>query len=60
MKNSSFLQSSLFKNSAWGVFSNVLQVALVSLFFAILARKYVATEFAEFLISTTVYQLVAV
>ena len=59
MKNSSFLQSSLFKNSAWGVFSNILQVALVSLFFAILARKYVATEFAEFLISTTVYQLVA-
>ncbi len=59
MKKTSFLQSSLFKNSAWGVFSNVVQVILVSLFFAILARKYVPSEFAEFLISTTVYQLVA-
>lgn len=59
MEKTSFLKSSLFKNSAWGVFSNVVQVILISLFFAILARKYAADQFAEFLIATTVYQLVA-
>lgn len=37
----------------------MLQVILVSIFFAILARKYAANELAEFLISTTVYQLIA-
>ena len=59
MKKTSFFKSSLFKNGAWGLFSNVLQVILISLFFAILARKYAANQFAQFLIATTVYQLVA-
>ncbi len=51
--------SSLIKNSVWGVAANVIQVLFVSVFFVIVARKYTANEFAEFLISTTVYQLVA-
>lgn len=59
MKKTSFFKSSLFKNGTWGLFSNVLQVILISLFFAILARKYAANQFAQFLIATTVYQLVA-
>src|ERR1700743_1374876 len=54
-----YLKSSLVKHSAWGIISNILQVLLVSVFFAIIARKYSPNEFAEFLISTTVYQLVA-
>ncbi|MDF3079325.1 MAG: hypothetical protein K0S09_3214 [Sphingobacteriaceae bacterium] len=57
-KNLKFLQSALVTNSIWGVFSNVLQVLFVSLFFVVVARKYSAPEFAEFLIATTVYQLV--
>ncbi|RZL40694.1 MAG: hypothetical protein EOO93_30895, partial [Pedobacter sp.] len=52
-------QSSLVKNSSWGLLSNILQTLFVSLFFIVVARKYSAVEFAEFLISTTVYQLVA-
>lgn len=57
--NSKFLQSPLLKNSVWGVVSNIFQVLFVSAFFAIVARKYSPDEFAQFLISTTVYQLVA-
>jgi len=52
-------QSSLVKNSAWGIVANVLQISFVFLFFAIVARKYSSANFAQFLISTTVYQLVA-
>ena len=51
--------SSLIKNSSWGLFSNILQTVFVSLFFVIVARKYQPSVFAEFLISTTVYQVVA-
>ncbi len=53
------LGSSLIKNSAWGIFSNILQTLFVGLFFAIIARKYNSSEFAQFLIATTVYQIVA-
>ncbi|WP_316790913.1 lipopolysaccharide biosynthesis protein [Pedobacter frigoris] len=48
----------LLKNGTWGIGANVLQLLFVSLFFAIVARKYTAVEFAQFLISTTIYQLV--
>jgi len=57
--NSKILQSPLVKNSAWGIISNVCQVLFVSAFFAIVARKFSPDEFGQFLISTTVYQLVA-
>jgi O-antigen/teichoic acid export membrane protein len=52
-------QSSLVKNSAWGIIANMLQIALVFLFFAIIARRYPPHEFARFLIANTVYQIVA-
>jgi O-antigen/teichoic acid export membrane protein len=58
-KSLDFLKSALVKNSAWGLISNILQTLFVSLFFVIVARKFSVNEFAEFLISTTVYQLVA-
>lgn len=54
-----FLQSPIVRNTAWGIGSNVLQVFFVFLFFAITAHSYKPVEFAEFLIASTVYQLVA-
>jgi len=58
-RNNSFLKSALVKNSAWGLISNILQNLFVCLFFVIVARKFSVNEFAQFLIATTVYQLVA-
>jgi O-antigen/teichoic acid export membrane protein len=59
LKKISLLQSALVKNSVWGIAANILQILFVFLFFAIIARKYSSANFAQFLISTTVYQLVA-
>ncbi|MCJ8211013.1 oligosaccharide flippase family protein [Mucilaginibacter sp. RS28] len=58
-KKFKYLQSTFIKNSLWGVLSNIFQILFVSLFFAILARKYQPDEFAKFLISNTVYQILA-
>jgi O-antigen/teichoic acid export membrane protein len=55
----SLFRSQILRNSVWGVFSNILQTLFVGAFFIILARKYAPAQFAEFLIGTTVYQLVA-
>ena len=49
----------MIKNGLWGVVANVLQILFVCLFFVIVARKYNTTEFGGFLISNTVYQVVA-
>jgi O-antigen/teichoic acid export membrane protein len=53
------LRSPLLINSAWGIVANLLQTGLTSAFFVILARKFPASDFAQFLIANTVYQLVA-
>lgn len=52
-------KSSLVKNGAWGVMASVLQVLFVSLFFAIMARRYQPAVFGRFLVANTVYQIVA-
>jgi len=52
------VKSALFKNSIWGLTSNFLQVLFLSMFFIITARKYDTTQFAHFLIATTIYQLI--
>ncbi len=59
IKQIKLLQSSLVKNSAWGIASNILQILFICAFFAIVARKYSSGEFARFLVSTSVYQIVA-
>ncbi|WCT10724.1 hypothetical protein [Mucilaginibacter jinjuensis] len=59
IKQAKFLQSSLVKNSAWGILSNILQILFICAFFAIVARRYSSAEFARFLVSTSVYQIVA-
>jgi O-antigen/teichoic acid export membrane protein len=57
--NTGSFNSSLLKNSAWGIVSSMLQIFFVLIFFIIIARKYNTEEFAQFLISTTVYQVIA-
>src|ERR1700742_1222606 len=60
LKNSlsQILQSSLFKNSGWGVISQISQTLFISLFFIILARKYPVGIFAKYIIANAIYQLV--
>jgi len=53
------LQSTFVKNSAWGIASNILQILFVCGFFSIVARKFNSSDFARFLISNTVYQIIA-
>jgi O-antigen/teichoic acid export membrane protein len=53
------VQSPLLTNSFWGIASNILQNVFVSLFFIILAWKYLPEQFADFLVANTLYQVVA-
>lgn len=55
--NQRIFRSALFKNGAWGISANVLQTLFVSLLFIITARQYSSDDFAQFLIASTVYQI---
>lgn len=60
LKNiTTFKNSSLFKNSFWGILSNVLQNLFLTLFFVIVARKLATQDFAHYLISNALYMLLA-
>ena len=54
----SLLTSNLFKNSAWGGLSNILQNLLFSVFFIIMARIYSPSDFGSYLIANNIYSLV--
>jgi O-antigen/teichoic acid export membrane protein len=54
-----FSRSGLINNSLWGLFSTVFQTLFLSVFFVIISRHYLITEFSDFLIANTVYQLIA-
>ncbi len=47
-----------FKNSAWGLVSNILQNLLFSIFFIIIARVYTENEFGKYVIANTIYSFV--
>ncbi|AMJ67847.1 oligosaccharide flippase family protein [Hymenobacter sp. PAMC 26628] len=49
----------LFKNSSWGIISQGGQTIFISLFFVIIARQYSTTIFADYLVASSMYQLVA-
>jgi O-antigen/teichoic acid export membrane protein len=51
-------QSSLFKNSSWGIISQMSQTLFLSLFFVILARMYPTSIFAKYIVANAIYQLV--
>ena len=53
-----FTNSNILKNSIWGITANLIQTVFSSLFFIIVARQYPTHNFAQFLVATTVYQLV--
>lgn len=53
------LKSGLFKNSLWGVMSNIFQNILVSVFFIVVAWKYTIPDFANYVIANTLYSFVA-
>lgn len=49
--------STLIKNGLWGVTASLIQTIFISLFFVILARQFSSSDFAEFLIASTIYQV---
>jgi len=53
------VKSPIFVNSSWGIISQVLQSILLSLFFILIARNYTTLVFANFIIATVLYQLIA-
>jgi O-antigen/teichoic acid export membrane protein len=50
--------SGMLSNSIWGLVSTVLQTLFLSLLFIITSRYYKITDFSNFLIATTIYQLI--
>lgn len=55
---SNSLKSKVISNSFWGVFSNIFQNILFSIFFIVIARKYATIDFSNYIISTTLYGFV--
>ena len=55
---SNSFKSKVFSNSFWGVFSNILQNILYSIFFVVLARKYATIDFSNYIIANTLYGFV--
>jgi O-antigen/teichoic acid export membrane protein len=52
------LKTTVFKNSFWGISSNIFQNILFSIFFIVVARKYSTTEFSNYVIANTLYAFV--
>lgn len=52
------MKSKLLQNSFWGVFSNIFQNILFSVFFIIIAREYSTEDFAKYLIANNLYYTV--
>ncbi|WP_184549763.1 oligosaccharide flippase family protein [Mucilaginibacter sp. FT3.2] len=57
-KVSNLFSNKLFKNSSWGIISQMSQTLFLSLFFVILARKYPTGIFAKYIVANAIYQLV--
>ncbi len=51
-------KSKVFSNSIWGVFSNIFQNILFSIFFIVIARKYTTLDFSNYIIANTLYGFV--
>jgi O-antigen/teichoic acid export membrane protein len=52
------ISGSVFRNSAWGIFSNLFQNVLFSVFFIVIARKYSTDDFANYILANTLYAFV--
>ena len=51
-------KSKVFSNSIWGIFSNIFQNILFSIFFIVIARKYTTIDFSNYIIANTLYGFV--
>ena len=58
LQATTFLKGKVFTNSAWGVFSNLFQNILFSVFFIVIARKYDTADFANYILANTLYGFV--
>jgi len=52
-------KSGLFKNSIWGLASNILQNVFLSVFFLIIARNFAVEDFGNYLIANSLYQVIS-
>ena len=49
----------LFRNSSWGITAQACQTIFTSLFFVIIARQYSTIIFSDYVVASSLYQLVA-
>ena len=56
--NKSFLPITILRNGIWGLMANILQTLSASLFFILIARFYTVSEFGNFILATTLCQIV--
>lgn len=52
-------EKGFFKNSIWGLASNIIQNVLLSVFFLIIARKFEVKDFSNYLIANSLYQVIS-
>ena len=52
------VKNKLFKNSALGILSNLVQNILFSIFFIIVARHYSVEDFGNYVICNTIYSFI--
>ncbi len=52
------LKSKVLKNSAWGLAGTVFKNVFLSLFYVIIARHYSVDDFAKYVISSSLYQMI--
>ena len=54
----SILRADFAKNIFWGLIGKITETLFLSVFFVIISRNYIKSDFANFLIANNVYQLV--
>lgn len=52
------ITSNFIKNSFWGLAGRLFEVLFLTLFFVIISRSYIPNDFAKYLISNNIYQLI--
>ena len=53
-----YTKNELFKNSVFGIITNILQNLLLSIFFILVARHYSTEDFGNYIISNTIYSFI--
>ena len=53
-----YTKNEIFKNSFFGIITNILQNILLSIFFILVARHYSTEDFGNYIISNTIYSFI--